>query len=373
MGSDPVILIVGAGPVGLTAALELARRGFRPRIVDCGPGPTPERESRALGIHGRTIELLSESGVGESLLRAGNRVRDVEIRRAGNPVYRLDLTRYGGPHPFVLILSQGRTERILETALGAYNTRVEWQTECTALALDGQRATVTLETGGNRETLHPDIVLGADGPDSIVRKSAGISFADTAREPQTFGLVDAVLSEPLDPTLFVINLLDDGALIRIPIANNLVRYISNRPDIGTAIPDTVSISSIAWNSTFQINYRRVETFQKGPIFVMGDAAHIHSPAGGRGMNLGMEDAAWFAWSLAENRLDLYSTDRIPYAKRTLKFSQTQTERMTGITRIQATLTAAVLPFVMKIPHVRQLALRNILAREMPPPPWLPEF
>jgi 2-polyprenyl-6-methoxyphenol hydroxylase-like FAD-dependent oxidoreductase len=103
---------------------------------------------------------------------------------------------------------------------------------------------------------------------------------------------------------------------------------------------------------------------------MGDAAHVHSPAGGRGMNLGMEDAAWFAWALSENRLDRYSDDRIPYAVRTLRFSRTQTGQITGATKLRNALAATIAPLMLAIPPIRRLAVRNILALDTPLPPWL---
>ncbi len=370
MPGEPSILIVGAGPVGLTAALELARRGYRPRIIDRGSGPTPEHESRALGIHGRTLDLLQTSGVTQALIAAGNRVDRIEIRRRGRAVAQVELAMPGIGHSCILVLPQGTTERILEQALLAFEIAVERQTECTGLDLNGPDAAASVTHNGVTETMHCDYVLGADGAHSTVREAAGIAFAGEETEPQTFGLVDAVLAEPVDPARFVMNLLPDGALVRIPINDRLVRYISNRPDVGTVIPDSEPVGEVVWSSSFRIAYRHVETFQSGPVFLMGDAAHVHSPAGGRGMNLGMEDAAWFAWALEENRLDSYSADRLPYAVRTLKFSRAGTGQITGATRFRNSVAALLAPWLLRIPLVRRLAVRNILALDTPLPPWI---
>jgi 2-polyprenyl-6-methoxyphenol hydroxylase-like FAD-dependent oxidoreductase len=370
MSRAPVILIVGAGPVGLTAALELARRGYRPRIVDRNAGPTLEAESRALAVHDRTLRLLEASGVTQRLIDAGNRVTGTQICRHGKCVARIDLSILGNPHPYILVLPQGTTERILEAALGTFDIKVERNTECTGLEIVDATAIASLTRDGAPETVTADYLLGADGSHSLVRQAAGIAFSGQESEPQTFGLVDAVMAEPVDPTTAVLNMLPDGMLGRIPISERLVRYISNRPDIGSVIPQSEPVSEIVWSSSFRIAYRHVETYSKGPVFLMGDAAHVHSPAGGRGMNLGMEDAAWFAWALAEGRLEHYSEDRLPYAIRTLKFSQTQTQQITGATRMRNAITATIAPWLLRIPPIRRLAVRNILALDTPLPPWL---
>jgi 2-polyprenyl-6-methoxyphenol hydroxylase-like FAD-dependent oxidoreductase len=314
--------------------------------------------------------LLEPSGVAERLIAAGNPVTCAEIRRGGRHVADLELTILGNPHPYILVLPQGRTERLLEERLAGYGITVERKTECTGLSLSAATPTATLESAGGRHAATVDHVLGADGVHSTVRREAGIALAGGQSEPQAFGLVDATLSKPIDPTRVVFTMLPDGALGRIPISDRLVRYVSNRPDIGTAIPDSEGIEDIVWRSSFHITYGRAEKFQKGPVYLMGDAAHVHSPAGGRGMNLGMEDAAWFAWALSENRLDRYSDDRIPYAVRTLRFSRTQTGQITGATKLRNALAATIAPLMLAIPPIRRLAVRNILALDTPLPPWL---
>jgi 2-polyprenyl-6-methoxyphenol hydroxylase-like FAD-dependent oxidoreductase len=370
MPTSPDILIVGAGPVGLTAALELARRGYQPRIIDRGSAPTPEAESRALAVHDRTLRLLRPSGAAHALIAAGNKVTGVEIRRREKAIARIDLAILDNDHPYILVLPQGTTERLLEVALDAHGIKVERNTECTGLEIGETAATATLTRNGTSEAVAADFVLGADGVHSMVRKAAGIAFAGEEVEPQAFGLTDAVLSERTDPSIAILRMLPDGMLGRIPINDRLVRYISNRPDIGSVIPKSEPISEVVWNSSFHIAYGHVENFRAGPVFLMGDAAHVHSPAGGRGMNLGMEDAAWFAWALAVDRLDRYSADRMPYVIRTLKFSRTQTQQITGTTRLRNSLAAIAAPLMLRVPAIRRLAVRNILALDTPLPPWL---
>ena len=176
-----IILIVGAGPVGLTAAVELKRRGFRPRIIEKDAGP--HVESRALAINPRTLDILEPSGATDELLKAGVKVRAVNFHGPDHLLFRLETRNI--PHRkrnFMLVLPQAETERALIQTLGGSNS-IDWDTELTALTLKGDKPTATLTRKRKRETVSPDIVIGADGAHSAVRKAVGIGFAGEVRAP----------------------------------------------------------------------------------------------------------------------------------------------------------------------------------------------
>lgn len=178
------VLIAGAGPVGLTAALELARRGFAPRIIDDGTGPTPVEESRALGVNARTLTLLSLSGVAERIVEAAQSIDCFRVRTGGKILFELDAKQVEGRFSAIRGLAQGHTERLLLEALSAYGIAPEWQTAIVAGEIaDFQKPEVTLRhADGAMEAVRPDILVGADGAHSVVRKAMGAGFPGEALE-----------------------------------------------------------------------------------------------------------------------------------------------------------------------------------------------
>ena len=150
----------------------------------------------------------------------------------------------------------------------------------------------------------------------------------------------------------------------------MVRHFSSGADVLALIPDQEKIKRIHWQSTFRLSYRVVEAFQKQNIYLAGDAAHIHSPAGGRGMNLGIEDAAWLAWLISEGRTAEYSDYRLPVAQKTIRETFALTDQITNESMFGRFLRGTVLPTLLKIPPVRTRILNNFLALDTPPPPWL---
>ena len=370
-GKSRSILIAGAGPVGLAAALELARRGFLPRIVDDGSGPTPMEESRALGVNARTLTLLSPSGVVNHILAAAQPIERFRVRSDKKILIQLDTREVKGRFSAVCALPQGSTERLLMEALSVYGISPEWQTAVVAEAMsDPRKPEVTLRrTDGTSETVRPDILIGSDGAHSAVRKALGAGFPGEALEAY-FYLADFHYAEPVDTHFGEISLFDPGMVGRLPVTADIIRYISTLENFENRIVHPAAIAEKTWASKFRINFRHVEPMAKGNVFLAGDAAHIHSPAGARGMNLGVEDACWLAWLIAEGREQEYSALRIPSVKQVLKQTYALTRLITMTNPLAIAARNLFAPLLLRFGPARRILLQNVAGYDTPRPPWI---
>lgn len=362
------ILIIGAGPTGLAAAVELKRRGFHPRIVDKAQGHPAE--SRALAVNARTLHILEASGLTSRFLEQGNCVSGFHISEGNeNTIVRIDLSKESPPYNFVVILPQADTERILAAGLQKQDVAIEWNTEVTDLRLENDCAVVSLNGRNGAESLRPDIVIGADGAHSIVRKSLGIEF-EGERQVDPFGLVDVRFSEPVDPSELRLRFYPEGLLGFFPISDRFGRFVSTSPKLLEALPPEYHVKQRVWESEFSISFRHVDRFQKGNVFLAGDAAHIHSPVGGRGMNLGIEDAAWLAWLISEGRESEFTNDRLPIAKHVLRFTKRQTQQVAARGPFARFVRRNLAPLMLGVPPIRRRAIQSLRALDTPVPPWL---
>ena len=364
------ILIVGAGPVGLVAALELARRGFSPRIVDDGDGPTPLGESRALGINARTLTLLSPSGATEQILAQAQDISHFRLRSKTKMLAEIDTRTIPGRFGAMHGLSQGATERILLATLQGYGIVPEWQTKVVSIGPDASRPQAVLHRrDGTEETLAVDILIGADGAHSMVRKAIGLGFPGKALEAY-FYLADFRYSKPVDSHFAEISLFDPGMLGRLPVAADTLRFISTLADFETRIAHPADILDKTWSSQFQIHFRHVAAMASGDVFLAGDAGHIHSPAGARGMNLGIEDACWLAYLIAEGREGGYSEARMPAVRHVLQQTKGLTRLATMGNSFAARLRDFAAPLVLGLPVAGGLLLRSVAGYDTPKPPWI---
>ncbi len=364
------VLIVGAGPVGLAAALELARRDFSPRIVDDGEGPTPLSESRALGINARTLTLMSPSGVTAEILAEAQDIARFRVRSKAGVLAEIETQSAPGRFAAIHGLAQGATERILLRALGAYGIAPEWQTKVLSIGSDATRPKAVIRhRDGTEESVDADILVGADGAHSLVRKALGLGFAGGALDA-FFHIADFRYARPVDSHFAEISLLDPGMIGRLPISGDTLRFISTLADFEGRIDHPDTVLEKTWSSQFKIHFRHAEAMSRGNIFIAGDAAHIHSPAGARGMNLGIEDACWLAYLIAEGREQSYSDLRMPAVRQVLK----QTRRLTSLVTMRHPLALAfrdrLVPLVFRMPVVRRLLLRSVAGYNTSRPPWI---
>jgi len=368
-GGHRDILIAGAGATGLTAALELVRRGHRPRIIDSDEGPVPMVESRALGINARTLTLLSPSRVSDVVLQDAYRIDRFRARSGGKLLFELDPGRVTGRFPAIQMLAQGQTERLLLSKLSDYEVVPEWQTVLERVENTGGTHVVLRRPDGSAEELTPDILIGADGAHSAVRKGAGLGFPGQALE-ESFYIADFRYPEPIDPHYVEIDLFNPGMIGRLPVSSDTVRYLSTLSDFEKRIRHPVAGGQAVWVSNFRIHFRHVERMSSGNIFLAGDAAHIHSPAGARGMNLGIEDACWLAYLISEGREQEYSGLRLPAVKMVLKQTYGLTSLVTMRNPVVTGLRNALMPIAVRIPFVADRLLRGIAGYDTPPPPWI---
>ncbi|MEU0241645.1 FAD-dependent monooxygenase [Nocardiopsis sp. NPDC006198] len=340
------VLVVGAGPVGLTAACELLRRGTRVRLIDRAETASPF--PKALLLWPRTLDLLDDLGALEPTRRAGIDIRRFRYFSSGEPLASFAFPEHLAP----VCLPQNETERVLTERLHALGGHIERGVRL--LALDGldfsgditatEGVTAILEhSDGTVERYHAPFVIGADGAGSAVRAQIGTGFVGSTYE-SAFALVDCRIEGelPTDEALYYQS--PQGALVIVALPDGVFRFFASLPpgekagvDLLQRITDEqgpggVRLVDPVWESVFRVHRRHADDFQRGRVFLAGDAAHVHSPAGGQGLNTGMQDAQNLAWKLAAvvggeappELLGTYGPERKDVARQVVRDTDIQT-------------------------------------------------
>lgn len=338
------ILIVGAGPTGLMLANQLGRRGIRATVIDRHHGPA--EQTRAMAVHARTLEIFAHLGVVDRALALGRRGNGANMWTGGRRAARIpfeDMGRGLSRYPFVLMLGQDDTERILGARLRDWGMDVQWNTELVALDQQADRVTATIRRpNGTHEQIVADYVAGCDGGKSSVREMNGIGFPGEPYD-HVFFVADTEATGPMVPDELNGYLWRDGFTLLFPMAGTnrwrvigiLPEALRGRPDVSfdDVVPslrreggEQLMFHRCDWFSTYRIHHRCTERFRDRRCFLLGDAAHVHSPMGGQGMNTGLQDAYNLAWKLAlvvhgragDALLDTYEAERQPVAHRLLE-------------------------------------------------------
>ena len=315
------VLVVGAGPVGMAGALELNRLGANVRIVE--RETTRGTLSKAVGISARTLELLEPAGVSARLVARGLRISRVNLSYDGRVLTAVDFSRMQHRFNFMLSLPQDETEAILEDALRERGVTVERGVDFTGYRELADGVTALLSRRDAASSHSVDYLLGADGAHSRVRKAAGIDFAGEPYE-DAWSLADVRMDWPFGHGEAHLMMRRDGRVLFVmSMPDSRYRVISNSGNVLELLPSGSSVRETLWATTFRVSLRQVDTYCKGRAFLAGDAAHIHSPAGGRGMNLGIEDAVVFARRLVADDLERYSADRHAVGRQVVRESDMQ--------------------------------------------------
>lgn len=311
------VLISGAGPTGMSAALALCAAGHDVVIADRSAGIT--NESRAVAVNRNSMTLLRDFGVTDAILAEGAVLRAARIMLNGKTLTRIIVPGSSQPLPTAVGLPQSRTEALLERALHTAGVEVMWSHELQTVSDDGTavHATFLHRDTGETSEISADYALGADGSRSATRTALGIG-ATSEPLPENWSLADVVADWPFDEQA-VGALSDTGAvLFMVTLGDGRHRLISNRPKVLDAAKPYVSVHRVDWSSDFNIQLSVVDVMGRGRVCLAGDAAHTHTPVGGRGMNLGIADAFAFANAVETGDFELYREERLKAAKRTVK-------------------------------------------------------
>lgn len=347
---DGKVLVVGAGPVGLTLACELYRHGVPCRVIDKNQGPS--RESRAIAVQARTLEVFAGMGLIDAVLASGRKVHQASLTVDGKRITQLSFDELDSPYPYILILPQYELENILVDHLGCFGGQVEWQKGLATLTQDEQGIRAGLDVQGQKEDILTDWLIGCDGMDSSVRQLLGVACEETSKDG-VFLLIDLQMDWALAADEIHQFLCADGLLSAFPLPEP--GYWRLIVEFGGEVPADPPLKLVEqllqkmgiigrpvgaplWVSAYRVNRRLVKQFQVGRCFLAGDAAHTYSPVGGQGMNMGIQDAHNLAWKLGlvlhrqawEWLLKSYHGERQPIAAATLR----GTDRVTKVVMLR---------------------------------------
>ncbi|MBI5439992.1 MAG: FAD-dependent monooxygenase [Deltaproteobacteria bacterium] len=372
------VTIVGAGPTGLALAVDLRLRGVSCRIVDKNLRRTSE--SRALAVHARTLETLERFGVAEEAVREGRRVPRLNAYWEGEPAFSLTFPALDTAYPFVLSLPQSETERLLEERLESLGGRVERGTELVALRQGPEEVEATCRgPKGAEERLRSRWLAGCDGAHSTVRELLGLPFEGSTYE-ERFALADVELEWSYPEGEGHVFFFEGGPLAAFPLPGEhryrLIGLLSESEEATGALfverlqearTGASRIRNLAWLSSFRVHRRIVPAFREGRIFLAGDAAHIHSPLGGQGMNTGIQDAENLSWKLAwveqglarEELLRTYDEERRPVALAVMKETHRATRLVTLKGGVAQRLRNRLTALLLRLPAVGHRLLRGV--------------
>lgn len=383
---DTSVLIVGAGPTGLTLAIELARRNVPFRLIDRDARRADT--SRAIGTQARTVEVFRIMGIAEAALRPAVWPRALRFAERGRTLARISFASEPGTGPRLLSMDESDTERVLEERLIQLGGRIERSAELTAFRLDEDRIVASLIEPDGESQVTARFLVGADGAHSAVRRGAGIGFAGE-RYPERFLLADIDIDWELPHDEGHVWIGGDDLVAVIPLPGErryrviaplspgqIGREYASEAEIAAAAETLLRtrskvplqrVGKPAWASAFRIQRRQAERYRVGPVFLAGDAAHVHSPVGGQGMNTGIQDAFNLGWKLAlaargiaaPGLLDTYEAERHPIARSVLRGTDLATRLVLARNPLVESIREHLVPAVVRLPPVQRRMLAAV--------------
>jgi 2-polyprenyl-6-methoxyphenol hydroxylase-like FAD-dependent oxidoreductase len=367
VATDTDVLIVGAGPVGLFLANECARRGLRWRLVETKA--LQSEHSKALAVMPRTMEIFDMAGVADPFLEVANRVTWVAVVEPSRTVARMHFAPDESPHRFVAMVPQDVTERLLVEELRRKGGKVEYQTTFVSAVEQEDCVCVALDHEGERSDLKSAFVVGCDGAHSAVRHLLNLSF-DGEVYDASFMLADIDTNDALPademqlcPSVF-------GPLAIFPMSSTRRRVVATveepeadspsieivRRLLAQRGPSGIEARAIRWSSYFRVHHRQVAQLRVGRIFTAGDAAHIHSPIGGQGMNTGLHDVWNLVWKLdlavrghgGERLLDSYNAERRPVIRSVIELTHRMTKAMGTPSKLAQAIRDVAIPLLSHV-------------------------
>ncbi len=374
------VLVVGAGPTGLLLASELSRRGVRVRLIE--RRTLPAEHSRALAVVPRTMEMMDQLGLANAFITPSHKAKGICFYgRDRKEAFRSSMNELPSEFPYFLLLPQTETELLLVDHARKAGVEIERGLGFLSMVQMEQRVLATLERmDGTREEVSASYVVGCDGSRSAVRQAAGVEF-NGGGYGQSWLLADVVLDPGLDPNWLHGFTSIDGPIFFFPLPNSIWRIVLLRKR-GESATTEVSMNEIvetleknhlghlrardpSWLAGFGIEHRRTVHIRMGRVFLCGDAAHVHSPAGGQGMNTGLGDAFNLGWKLAsviqgkakEKLLDSYELERMPVIDGVMRMTDQMTKLISATDGPRLWIREWVLPIIAKMGFAAKMAMR----------------
>ncbi|MER8742921.1 FAD-dependent monooxygenase [Mesorhizobium sp. M1004] len=372
------VLIIGAGPTGMALSIALHQAGVDHVLIDRLTQGL--QTSRAGVIHAQTLESLEPLGLTQRLSELSVNLDDFAIRDRSRVLLKLDFGKLPSKHPYLMMLPQNVTEQVFAERIAVLGGVIHREVEAVAVAQDSDGARVTVVEQGHEKLISARYVVGADGMQSLVRKSTGIEFDGEAYDG-SFVLADVRLDWPVGPAEVSLFFAPAGLVVVAPLPDGSYRVVATMKDApekpGTADiqalldsrgPTTTRarVLDLTWSSRFRVHHRLVRAYRKDRLFLMGDAAHVHSPAGGQGMNTGIIDAVVLGQLLGDvvngirsaTELDLYEKLRRPAAQEVLDLAGKMTEMALAHDPAKRFVRNLSLSLVNLLPFVkRRIALK----------------
>ncbi|HTP31950.1 MAG TPA: FAD-dependent monooxygenase [Candidatus Acidoferrales bacterium] len=358
------VLIAGAGPVGLFLANECARRGIAARLIE--ERSSQSVHSKALAIFPRTLEIFDMAGVAPPFLEAANRVTAVSVVTHGRRLAHMRFTPESSPYSFVAMVPQNITENLLLEELRKRGRDVEYGTRFIGAEKENGHVNVTVDRNGKPGNLTASLVAGCDGAHSAVRHALGVPL-EGGEYRDSFLLADVETNDVLSADELQLCPSESGPLAVFPMSADRRRIVATieqaegdapslelvRKIVRERAPHGLEVRSLHWSSYFHIHHRTAAKLRVGRIFIAGDAAHIHSPFGGQGMNTGLHDVWNLAWKLdlflrgngSETLLDSYEAERLPVIKGVIHTTDMLTKVMGTPNKFAQALRDAFIPMV----------------------------